>query len=103
MLLRIFCMYDSKVQAYLQPFFLKHQGEAIRGLMELVNDPKTNLYKYPEDFTLFELGTYEDTKASFTLHNTPLSIGKAIEYKNVDVPKYNLASQVREPAGQLPI
>jgi hypothetical protein len=86
MINKIYSIYDCKVEAYLQPFFLKSKGEAIRGFTELSNDDKTNIAKYPEDFTLFELGSYDDANAKFTLHSTPISIGKAIEFKRLSNP-----------------
>ena len=33
MLLKVFTMYDSGVEAYLQPFFMAANGAAIRGEM----------------------------------------------------------------------
>lgn len=80
MLLKVFTVYDCKVEAYLTPFFMKTKGEAIRGYSEVVNDVKTQFNRYPEDYTLFELGTYDDSTAKFVLHSTPVSIGKALEF-----------------------
>lgn len=82
MKLKVYSIYDSKVEAYLNPWFAQAKGEAIRALTELVNDSKTNIGKYPADFTLFELGEYDNANAQFNLHSAPVSVGVAIEFKN---------------------
>lgn len=80
MKLKIFACFDCKVEAYGNPFYMKTKGEAIRGFVEVVNDGQSQISKYPEDFTLFELGEYDDSNAKFLLHSTPISIGKGIEF-----------------------
>lgn len=80
MKLKVFTCYDCKVESYGNPFFMKTKGEAIRGFAEVSNDEKSQIAKYPEDFTLFELGEYDDSNGKFVLHSTPISIGKAIEF-----------------------
>ena len=37
--------------------------------------------KYAEDYTLFELGEFDEATGQFSLHNTPVSLGKASELK----------------------
>ena len=65
MIYKVYCVFDSKVEGYLNPFFMRARGEAIRAFSELVNDKSTNFGKYPSDYTLFELGDYSDSDASF--------------------------------------
>lgn len=81
MQLKVFGIYDSKAEAYLQPFLMKSKGEAIRALSNHVSDPEHNFCKYAEDFTLFELGSWDDANGQFTLHNTPQSLGVLVEFK----------------------
>lgn len=83
MILKVFCVFDAKVEAYLQPFFLRTRLEAIRTFTEAANDGNSNIAKYPQDFVLFELGTYNDSNGTFSLHNAPLSCGCAIEFLHV--------------------
>jgi len=80
MILKVYTVYDSKAEAYLQPFFSQSKGVAIRSFQEAVRDEKSNISKYPEDFTLFELGEYDDANSKFNLHNTPQSLGVAVEF-----------------------
>lgn len=81
MVLKVFGIYDSKAEAYLPPFFMKSKGEAIRALTSHVCDPQHNFSKYAEDFTLFELGSWNDSTSKFDLLPTPHSLGVLIEFK----------------------
>lgn len=84
MILKIFGIYDSKAEAFLSPFYMKSIGEAERAIRTLVNDESHNFHKFAEDFTLFELGTFNDANAKFELLNTPHSIGLLLEFKKTD-------------------
>lgn len=79
MIQKIFAVYDSKVDAYLSPFFMAARGQAIRSFVDIASDKTHNIGKYPADFTLFELGEYDDSCAKFTLHSSPYSLGLALE------------------------
>lgn len=80
---KVFSVYDSKVAAYRYPFFMQSSGQALRGFMELVNDGKSEISKYPADFTLFEHGEFDDITGVMISLKTPLSLGVAITFKNV--------------------
>lgn len=60
MILQIFSIFDQAAQAYLPPFFLPSKGLAIRGFSDTCNDPNSNINRHPADFTLFQIGTYDD-------------------------------------------
>lgn len=84
MIIKMFAIYDSKAEAYLQPFFMKSKGEAIRALSALVDDVSHNFCRYSEDFTLFELGSWDDSTCMFSLTSTPQSLGVLIEFKRLN-------------------
>lgn len=81
MKLKVFSVYDSKAEAYLQPFFMPSRGSAIRAFTDSVNDPQTGFHKHAADYTLFELGEYEDSNAVFDLHQKPQLVANAAELK----------------------
>ena len=85
MLVKIFCLYDCKAEAYLAPQYFPTKGIAIRAFTELSNDGESNVSKHSEDYTLFEVGTFDDNICRFDIYATPISIGKAIEFKKVNV------------------
>lgn len=81
----MFAVYDSAAEAYGTPFFIKTTGEAIRGFAQATNDPKSQLHAHPQDYTLFELGEYDELSAQITQLVAPKSLGKALEYKTQGV------------------
>lgn len=81
MILKIFTVYDSKAEAYLKPFFLRSTGEAIRAFEENCNDINANFFKYPSDYTLFEIGSYNDNTTEIVTLTAIKSLGLAHEYK----------------------
>lgn len=60
MLLRMYVVYDSKAEIYTHPSFLPTRAVAVRQFAELVNDGKHEFSRHPEDYSLFELGTFDD-------------------------------------------
>lgn len=65
MILEVFTVMDKAVQAYLQPFYCRSKGEALRSFSEACNDQKNNFYKHSSDFYLVYLGTYDDKSGLF--------------------------------------
>lgn len=78
---KIYSIFDSAVSAYLQPFCAQTKGHAVRMFSDTVNDESSMFFKHPEDYTLFELGSWTDDDAKYTLHAAPISVGVAIEFK----------------------
>lgn len=83
MIVKMFSVYDSKAEAYSTPQFYQTKGIAVRAFIEAIKQEDTPFCKYPEDFTLFEVGEFDDSFCGFNLHVTPISIGKAIEFKSI--------------------
>ncbi len=81
MLLRAFTVYDSKVDAYLRPFFLQTPAEAIRSFKDTVNDQQSTISKHPEDYTLFEIGTFDESTGVLE-PITALGLGLALNFKD---------------------
>lgn len=77
----IFSIYDSKAEAYNTPLFLPAKGQAIRAFEDQVNQEGSEIGKHPEDYTLFCIGTYEDSTGLLEPYETPQSLGVAIEFK----------------------
>lgn len=76
----VYVVYDSKAEAYMNPLFFQSKGVAIRAFGEAVNDKASPVGKYPSDFVLFELGSYDALTAKFDLYSAPVSIGVGVEF-----------------------
>lgn len=86
MILKIFTVFDSKAGVYGQPSFMVSRGAAIRSFTDMVNDQNHPFHKHPEDYTLFEIGEYDDNEGEIE-SSAPVSLGVALAYSNkIDVP-----------------
>lgn len=54
-------IYDKATEAYMRPFQAQSQGQAVRMFEDLVTQPDHELAKHPEDYALFQVGTFDDT------------------------------------------
>lgn len=70
----VFSVYDSKAEAFLQPFFCDTRGVAIRMFTVAVSDGKHDFCRFSEDYTLFELGEFDCLSGEFVSHPTPQSV-----------------------------
>jgi len=85
MILKIFSVYDSAAGAYLQPFFFASAGQAIRAFSDMANDPASSLHRHAADYTLFELGSWDDENAMLLIEKH-INLGKALEFKAPELP-----------------
>ncbi len=76
---RIFTVYDSKIEAFMSPFYSRTMQQALRSFTDTCKSADHAFNKHPEDYTLFELGSFDDNTAKFEIHETPISIAIAIE------------------------
>ena len=65
MIQNIYAIYDEKAEAYNAPFPLATDGLAKRSFEMACTNPSTDLYKYPGDFKLYCIATWDDNKGSF--------------------------------------
>lgn len=73
----IFSIFDSKACYFHTPIFVKSRGDAIRSFIESSNDKTHFVGKNPEDYCLFELGSFDDITAFISVFDSPKSIGLA--------------------------
>lgn len=66
MILKAFCLLDIKAGAFATPFFMHHDAQAIRAVTELGQDMSTTVGRYPSDFALMSIGTFDDASGVLT-------------------------------------
>lgn len=77
---KVFAIYDSKAEGFELPATFLAKGEALREFQDAVNNNQTKYGKHPEDFTLFELGDYDEHKGLLIPSKTITSLGVGIEF-----------------------
>lgn len=79
--MKIFSVLDAKSEAYLNPFYARTTAEALRMFADASNDTKHDFYRFASDFTLVELGDFDQLTGRITVLDVPKSLGLASEYK----------------------
>lgn len=75
----LFAIYDQAAKVYMRPYPAPSTGEAIRDFIDQVNEKGTPLNKHPEDYSLWEVGVFDDQDATITSANPPKCLVKAHE------------------------
>lgn len=89
MLIAIFSVYDSKAEAYLQPFYSQNAGTAIRAMIQAAMDPEHNFHKFASDYTLFEIGAFNDSTGELVNLEAKKSYGNALTLVSTTEEKEN--------------
>jgi hypothetical protein len=99
MKLNIYTIFDSAAQAHLSPMFMLNDGIALRWFSDGINreGTKNNLFNHPEQFTLFKVGTWDDSTCQFELLDTPKSLGIGVEYRD---PQISIIEQIKNLLGE---
>jgi len=77
----VYSVYDSKVKYFHFPMFMRNRGEALRSWEQVANDEKSSICLHPADFSLMELGEFDDQTAKISFHDVPESLGLALQFK----------------------
>lgn len=94
MVQKVFSIYDEKAKMYQPPFMAHTKGQVIRTFTDIVNEKGHPINQHPSDYTLFELGTFDNLTGKYECNKTPLSLGVAIEFVNQEVSVNNNGSRL---------
>lgn len=87
MIYNVFSVYDEKADAFLPPFILPNANMAKRVFADCVNSDTHQFGLNPLDYTLYELGQFDDSNGQFMLQRTKQSHGNGVEFRSVDRPR----------------
>ncbi len=80
MKLLAFSVHDSKVEAFVKPFFDVTRGSAIRAFSDAVNEEDSAFHRHAEDYTLFHVGSFDQELGVFEVFSAPVSLGNALTF-----------------------
>lgn len=100
MKLQILAIKDVKVNAFMQPFFMRTNEEAIRAFTTTVNDPTTQFNKHPEDFHLYNLGEFDEIDGTIESQE-PIQKCHAMAVINPNIIPENVLDRLKTIEAQL--
>lgn len=77
---KMFAVRDAKSAVFLMPQVYINEATAIRAFQDGCSEPKSAWAKHPEDFTLFLLGTYDESTGLLTPAVQPVSLACALDF-----------------------
>lgn len=86
MMLHVFSVFDHAVSAFLPPFYARSKGEAVRSFSEACNTEDHQFTRHAADFTLFELGLFDDSCGAFQQLSAPTRVISALECAVAEIP-----------------
>lgn len=83
MMLVAFSVFDAAAEAWLAPFFARSKGEAVRLFEGAANTADHRFHKHASDYTLFQIGSFDDLTGRLEASSAPLALGNALEFVQV--------------------
>jgi len=56
----LFAIFDVKMRLFMSPYCGRNVDSALRQFSDMCNNPNNQLARHPEDFELYEVGTFDD-------------------------------------------
>lgn len=79
MLMKMFTVYDCKAEAHLPPFYCNAAAVALRNFSAAADDSSHAFHRNAADYTLFEIGIFDDETAGIKMHEAKVNLGTALE------------------------
>lgn len=77
---KMFTVYDCQSEAYLKPFYAHATGEAKRQFADACNDKTHPFGQHPSDYTLYEIGSFDEHSGNVSMLDAKVSLGEGITY-----------------------
>lgn len=84
MKLKVYSVFDSKVEAFMTPFFMRADGEAVRACIQASRDASHNFSKHSADYTLFRVGEFDDGNGRVIALDTFVNLGNILALASSD-------------------
>lgn len=73
---------DSAVDAFMRPFFVPTTAFAIRSFGEEMKNKESPMFAHPEDYALFEVGSFDEESGRFENVDSPRQLVRAVDLKS---------------------
>lgn len=78
---RMYTVFDSKAQVYMNPIYFRADGEALRAFKASVNSNGHQFNSNAGDYTLFGIGEYDDDKGVVSMYDAFVNLGNGAQFK----------------------
>jgi hypothetical protein len=96
MKVKVYSIYDSAAGAYTQPWFMQNDALALRAFSDNVNaKEENNISKHPDQFTLFQIGEWDDQIGEIIKADVMKSLGNGLEYQEQDQQKDSVMTELQ--------
>lgn len=79
MILTMVAIYDNKTAVWISPWFTRSKVEAQRTFSAVLQDEKSMMSKFPEDYDLFLMGEFDDLAGRFLMKDKPELLGTGFQ------------------------
>ena len=95
--MKLFSVLDVKSKSYLKLWAEKSTVEAVRGFNVTVNETDTMFKRFPDDFCLMEIGSWDQATGILTPLDSPLNLGSARTFlrESIDSPSLPFSPKSR--------
>lgn len=80
MITKIFSIYDEATATFMLPFYSPQTASAVRLVVVQLKDTNSMLSQHPIDYTLYEMGTFDDQLGIIIPLEPMALIGKLVDY-----------------------
>lgn len=85
MIQKLFAVYDSKALCFTAPYTAVNREVGLRVFYAAVNHQGSQMFAHPEDFTLFEVGEWDDETGVLTpKQHASLGLASSFKLREID-------------------
>lgn len=77
--MKIVAIRDDAIQAFGRPIFVVALGQATRSFADEVNNEQSEMCKHPSDYSLYEIGEYDDEIGRVTSLESPRLLSRGAD------------------------
>lgn len=85
MLKKVYSIYDEKACFFSAPYVSTNDLTALRSFSQVATDPHTEIHRFPTDYSLYEIGTFDDFTGVMTPLQAAINHGKANQFNSPEV------------------
>lgn len=78
----LFAVFDVKMKLFTSPFCARNVDSAIRQFADMCSNPQIPFGKHPEDYVLYELGTFDLEDGLLEALKAPHVVSKALDFQD---------------------